>query len=654
MKKLLSAAAVMIALAAGARPDFVLPERLYAVPGVEMSVYWYNAFDALVPENYAFESKSDFGECLSECWRWTPGEKDAGTARKLVLRAWGEEGLVASVTTVVQVAFAPHDTGRTIRLAQLSASSANCLYQDQIFRRMRAAGWKNYLPVGDHSGPGVNCKDGCRVMPDWEKTGKYVPHDGFGGFTYGSFLNRWQMTADEFTELQAKGESDQMKAFGLSVFDHAPDWRKHLLKSPLLRLDEQGVPVLDIQNWFNRINGGRAPDVILVDLGGNGNFAQTPETLESYVRDVQLRDADRLVTALREAAPEAVIAMATRCLGCGDQNAFAVGGGLRPARHQVRKNFIYWNRVLIEYVKTKGDERLVLIPVSQCLDPIHGFPRELVPASAHTTNLVWRGSNALHPAPEGGRQIGDAFYSWLRVRLDTEAGLVPKTGADSTKVISYNIRHGEGMDDRIDLERIAEVIRREDPDFVTLQEVDVKTTRSGGVDQAAELGRLTGLKPYFAKAIDFQGGEYGVAILSKRQSIISRRYSLPSTEPRMLEICDFGRYYIGTVHLSVTSDAERLAQLKKIRETVATLARDKPVILTGDWNARPDSEVLKEIGSFMHILSDTTRPTYHGNDRRCLDYIAVDRAHADHITPKAAYTVDERMASDHAPVVLEF
>ena len=78
-------------------------------------------------------------------------------------------------------------------------------------------------------------------------------------------------------------------------------------------------------------------------------------------------------------------------------------------------------------------------------------------------------------------------------------------GADppsQVRVLTYNIRHGQGMDGRVDLSRVADVIRRLEPDVVALQEVDQATTRAGGVDQAAELGRLTGLHSAFGKAMD--------------------------------------------------------------------------------------------------------------------------------------------------------
>ena len=82
------------------------------------------------------------------------------------------------------------------------------------------------------------------------------------------------------------------------------------------------------------------------------------------------------------------------------------------------------------------------------------------------------------------------------------------------RVLCYNIHHGEGVDRKLDLERIARVIRSVSPEVVALQEVDRNTQRTGRVDQPAELARLTKMKVVFEKNIDFQGGQYGNALLS--------------------------------------------------------------------------------------------------------------------------------------------
>src|SRR5215510_13900586 len=76
------------------------------------------------------------------------------------------------------------------------------------------------------------------------------------------------------------------------------------------------------------------------------------------------------------------------------------------------------------------------------------------------------------------------------------------------RVLTYNIHHGEGTDGKVDLPRIANVIKSVSPDIIALQEVDQGTARAGGIDQPAELARLTGMEVVFGRNIDYQGGGF--------------------------------------------------------------------------------------------------------------------------------------------------
>ncbi|HEX2167371.1 MAG TPA: endonuclease/exonuclease/phosphatase family protein, partial [Longimicrobiales bacterium] len=95
------------------------------------------------------------------------------------------------------------------------------------------------------------------------------------------------------------------------------------------------------------------------------------------------------------------------------------------------------------------------------------------------------------------------------------AGTRTDASATTWRVVSYNIHHARGMDGEVDLERVAAVLRRLDPVVVALQEVDERVERSGGVDQAARLGELLGMHHAFGSFMDYQGGRYGMAILSR-------------------------------------------------------------------------------------------------------------------------------------------
>src|SRR5678815_3613975 len=89
------------------------------------------------------------------------------------------------------------------------------------------------------------------------------------------------------------------------------------------------------------------------------------------------------------------------------------------------------------------------------------------------------------------------------------------TAKRKLRVMTYNIHVGVGMDKKLDLQRIADVINKEKPDLVGLQEVDRGVKRTEGKDEIAELAAMTRMHFAFAPNLDYQGGKYGVAILSR-------------------------------------------------------------------------------------------------------------------------------------------
>ncbi len=229
------------------------------------------------------------------------------------------------------------------------------------------------------------------------------------------------------------------------------------------------------------------------------------------------------------------------------------------------------------------------------------------------------------------------------------------------KIMCFNVMHCEGMDGRLDIARTAARIKAEDPDFACLQEIDWRTARVGGVDEPGELARLTGMHATFAKAIFYKGGQYGVMMLSREKPVSVEKIPLPGAEPRVLLICEFKDCVVATSHLSVAAKKDREASVPIIRNAFAKYS--KPVFFTGDWNARPNSEVLKEFRKFLNVFSVQTVNTFHGQSSQgpqtpedartpfCIDYIAVDIANAGKFKVVDTHVVEDRITSDHAPVV---
>jgi endonuclease/exonuclease/phosphatase family metal-dependent hydrolase len=224
-------------------------------------------------------------------------------------------------------------------------------------------------------------------------------------------------------------------------------------------------------------------------------------------------------------------------------------------------------------------------------------------------------------------------------------------------VLSYNIHHGRGADGVIDLERIAAVIEDSGADVVALQEVDVRTTRANGVDQAAELGRLTGMHAFFGKAIPYAGGSYGDALLSRYPMRQTSSLLLPAAPNHEIRVAVRGIVQlpggrevaiIGT-HLDHTKDpSDREAQARALNE--AFLPAPLPTLLIGDLNAQPGSTPMRDLlGHGWTAADGALRPTFPSDvPEHKIDWILKAPGHGGRL--HTAEVLHAPVASDHAPL----
>lgn len=226
------------------------------------------------------------------------------------------------------------------------------------------------------------------------------------------------------------------------------------------------------------------------------------------------------------------------------------------------------------------------------------------------------------------------------------------------RVLCYNVHHGEGVDGKLDLQRIARVIESVSPDIVALQEVDRRTERTNRVDQPAELARLTKMRVLFEKNIDFQGGQYGNAVLSRLPVVKHKNEHLPSFnsgEQRGVLICELRIKSLDTSMLLLCThldhradDRERLASAKRINELIAGRP-SVPAILAGDLNATRDSGVVATLSEKWQIANEDELPTIPvGEPNRQIDFI-LSRPPGRWDTIEAR-VLDEAVASDHRAI----
>lgn len=212
---------------------------------------------------------------------------------------------------------------------------------------------------------------------------------------------------------------------------------------------------------------------------------------------------------------------------------------------------------------------------------------------------------------------------------------------------SWNVHNGVGLDGRRDAERIGAEIRRAGADIVAVQEVDSLTTRSGGRYVLADIAAEAGLRPLFAPAINFDGGRYGIGLLVKDEPLSIKRLPLPGREEaRVMIVAEFPDYVVGCTHFSLT-EADALESARIVCEEAARW--QKPFILAGDFNSRPDSPVIEALREHFEIPgsdSDLTFPADEPNER--IDYMMISRdseARADSVS-----VVNLTVESDHRPL----
>jgi endonuclease/exonuclease/phosphatase family metal-dependent hydrolase len=237
------------------------------------------------------------------------------------------------------------------------------------------------------------------------------------------------------------------------------------------------------------------------------------------------------------------------------------------------------------------------------------------------------------------------------------------------RVLVYNIHAGKDAGRVDNLARVAEIITSSRADIVMLQEVDNRTRRSGGVDQLARLRGLTGFHGVFGKTIDYDGGEYGIGVLSRWPIASSRLVILP------VEIADSaararyeargalavrveapsGSIRVVNTHLDASrSDSVRIQQAKTLVVLANAQRRDGFSLAGGDFNSDPASRVVEL------IRQNGWRDMYTGcGGGNGFTFPAdtpvkrIDFLFASARTVCRSATVLDTEASDHRPVLFE-
>ena len=205
--------------------------------------------------------------------------------------------------------------------------------------------------------------------------------------------------------------------------------------------------------------------------------------------------------------------------------------------------------------------------------------------------------------------------------------IVPVQAQHTLRLMTYNIKNATGMDGVCDFQRIANVINNASPDVVAVQEVDSVTNRSNQKYVLGEIAERTQMYACFAPAIDYDGGKYGIGLLSKKAPGHLQTIALPGREEaRALILAEFEDYIYCCTHLSPKETIDYVAAFKQNDKGFAVVSSEvvnepvasdhRPIVVElrtaekADKIFRTKPYLQNPVGNGMTVMWETTVPAY--------------------------------------------
>ena len=351
----------------------LVPEKIYAVPGIEMNVYFNNIVTVINPANYVFDVICEKGRNDLKRWRFTPETTDVGT-HKWAIEVIDMNGVAARAEAELIVL--PYNAGENKKISMMMVGASQTAaghYPDRVDQLMNRPGNPGFKTIGTK--------------------GRVARHEGYGGWRWDSFLTRW-------------GYTNSRKMDGMH-----PD-RPVGFNSPFMFPDKNGKGVFDLQKYFDKNNNGKVPDIVSFQLGLNDFFKAKDHNI-AEITDKSIKNMEKLVAEFRKLKPAPEIMIFQHIPG-SNQDGFGTSYKSRQTSWQYRKNLDYYNRALLK----KGKElKLHVVPVYMNIDTENNYPQLIQPVNADNSATVSLADNGVHPAQAGYYQMGDTLYCFIKAIL---------------------------------------------------------------------------------------------------------------------------------------------------------------------------------------------------------------------------------------------
>ena len=342
--------------------QLTLPPVIYGVPEVELGLYYDNVVLTETPEAYQFKVTCDVGAQEEKRWVVTPTAAQVGDHPLSV--AVSQDGKqLGECSSILRISPADAGAGRKITLLIVGDSLTHATYYPtRIGQLLSLPGNPAWTMLGTNEG---------------RNPGPGVRHEGWGGWTWNRFATHHERN---------------------------PDGTYKKMSSPMVFLDADGKPQLDLERYFTEKCGGQKPDYVTFLLGINDCFSASPDDPDPRI-DTMFTNADLLLDAFREVCPDAQLGICLTTPPNSRQSGFT-------ANYKDRYPRWGWKRIQhrlvqreLEKFEGREAENFFIVPTEINLDPVAGYPE----------------NNGVHPVKVGYDQIGDSIYAWLKARFAATA-----------------------------------------------------------------------------------------------------------------------------------------------------------------------------------------------------------------------------------------
>ena len=331
--------------------QLTLPKIIFGMTGTPTKIYFRNLVCTYDKSVLQFHVDSNVGKTSKLFWEFTPQKPGDYPLSITVKDTKGR--IVGTADTVLKVAPATKGNDRNAVIMIIGDSIMGGAHiADHLQAGLQKRGNTNIRLMGSHSGGGKPLAVGKAAV------------EAYGGWTWGAFISLWR-PGDGYNK------------------------RTKFMKK------ENGKLVFAIQDYLNKYNAGKAPDVVIIYLGCNDIATAKMNTIERLIT-TSFTNRKILLKELQKAMPDTIFGLALLAPANQRESAFESNyKGMIPAQQYHYNQFSYVRRTLQEFQNVKN---VSLIPFYVSVDDLAEYPV----------------NNAVHPNDAGRKNLALQLEMWFK------------------------------------------------------------------------------------------------------------------------------------------------------------------------------------------------------------------------------------------------